>query len=192
MGTDPAGGGVLAFPEDLTPRMRQRKTTTQETPRQPRRGSRTSPKFPMSSDSFSTYSLGRGDSVTDGQPPLPSNKFPRLRAHPGHTLLCHEVPAATLCDMGATSGAQPWPAQPPPPAAAPGEPDTVHCSVAFPRPFKGSWRPHPWFGWSSQSLHEEIFLSLVGLSPGPCLHVSPFRNAFSSSCQVSPPPGSHQ
>lgn len=59
-GNKPCLGRVLAFPEDLTPRMRQRKTTTQETPRQPRRGSRTSPKFPMSSDSFSTYSLGRG------------------------------------------------------------------------------------------------------------------------------------
>ena len=47
-------GGGLTFPEDLTPRMRQRKTTTQETNRQLRRCTCTSPKFPMSSDSFST------------------------------------------------------------------------------------------------------------------------------------------
>lgn len=55
------------FPEDFTPLMRQRKTTTQETPRQPRRGSRTSPRFPMSSDRFSTYLLrGEGAAASVG------------------------------------------------------------------------------------------------------------------------------
>uniref|UniRef100_A0A2D4J8H8 Uncharacterized protein n=1 Tax=Micrurus lemniscatus lemniscatus TaxID=129467 RepID=A0A2D4J8H8_MICLE len=45
------------FPEDFTLLMRQRKTTIQETPKQPSKGSRTSPRFPMSLDSFNTYRL---------------------------------------------------------------------------------------------------------------------------------------
>lgn len=44
----------LTFPEDLTPLMRQRKTTAQDTARHPRIGRRTSPKFPISSEMFNT------------------------------------------------------------------------------------------------------------------------------------------
>ena len=61
MGTDPGGRG-LTFPEDLIPCMRQKKTTTQETRRQLRRCTCTSPKFPTSSDRFSTQKL-EGDTL---------------------------------------------------------------------------------------------------------------------------------